>query len=232
MPFTDSLKSRRILIVEDEHVLLETIASILQGAGFVNIIKASNGQNALGIMHSAGADLAVLDVNLPDISGFELIASIRAIKEIPVIFLTARDTSSDLLNGFEKGADDYMTKPFLPEELVARVTSIMRRSYKEDTRCITLAGCSVNFDTAQVTKGGITIPLTNKERDILRALYGNANRIMTLEQLCTAVWGDNLYGYENSLMAHIRRLREKIEANPSKPVSIVTVKGIGYKLNV
>ena len=128
------------------------------------------------------------------------------------------------------GADDYMVKPFLPKELSLRIGIILRRYYKGEDPIVQLAGSQIDFDRAEVIKENEHFPLTAKEHDILLALYRNAGRIVTIDQLCEAAWGDNPYGYENSLMAHIRRIREKIEANPSKPVSLITVKGLGYKL--
>ena len=123
-----------------------------------------------------------------------------------------------------------MVKPFLPKELSLRAGIILRRCYKGENPVVQLSGSQIDFDRAEVVKGEETFPLTAKEHDILSALYRNAGRIVTIDQLCEAAWGDNPYGYENSLMAHIRRIREKIEANPSKPVSLITVKGLGYKL--
>lgn len=128
------------------------------------------------------------------------------------------------------GADDYMVKPFLPKELLLRIGIILKRCYKDEDPLIQLAGSQIDLARAEVVKNGGRLPLTAKEYDILRALCRNAGRIVTIDQLCEAAWGENPFGYENSLMAHIRRIREKIEENPSKPVSLTTVKGLGYKL--
>jgi DNA-binding response OmpR family regulator len=147
-----------------------------------------------------------------------------------VLFLTACGEDEEKLKGLGLGADDYMTKPFLPKELLLRVGIILRRYYKEENPVVQLAESQIDFDRAEVIKNGEHFPLTAKEHDILSALCRNAGRIVTIDQLCEAAWGDNPFGYENSLMAHIRRIREKIEVNPSKPVSLITVKGLGYKL--
>ena len=154
-------------------------------------------------------------------------------------FLTARGEDGDKFRGFGLGADDYMVKPFLPKELVFRIAAILRRTYKDENPLVTLKHCEIDFERAEVlrrkeceAKPGRRIPLTAKEYEILLALYRNAGRIVTIDTLCEAAWGDNPYGYENSLMAHIRRIREKIEAAPSKPESLITVKGLGYKLIV
>ena len=143
---------------------------------------------------------------------------------MPVIFLTARDEAADKLAGLGLGADDYIAKPFLPEELLLRVHSVLRRCYK-------LEGCLIDFERAEVDKAGETIPLTAMEYTLLETLARSAGKIVTLDVLCEALWGDNPFGYENSLNAHIRRIREKIESDPSKPVSLITIKGLGYKLN-
>lgn len=143
-----------------------------------------------------------------------------------------RGENEDKFRGFGLGADDYMVKPFLPKELLFRIAAILRRSYKDEDPLVKLSGCEIDLERAEVIKEGERIPLTAKEYELLGALYRNAGRIVTIDALCEAAWGDNPYGYENSLMAHIRRIREKIEKNPSKPVSLVTVKGLGYKLMI
>lgn len=149
-----------------------------------------------------------------------------------MLFLTARGEEDDKFRGFGLGADDYMVKPFLPRELLFRVNAILRRTYKEENPLVKLQNSEIDFQRAEVVKDGKRIPLTAKEHALLSALYRNAGRIVTIDALCEAAWGDNPFGYENSLMAHIRRIREKIEANPSRPVSLITVKGLGYKLLV
>ena len=123
-----------------------------------------------------------------------------------------------------------MVKPFLPKELLLRIGIILRRYYRDEDPVVNLAGSRIDFARAEVVKNGEHLPLTAKEHEILSALCRNAGRIVTIDQLCEAAWGENPFGYENSLMAHIRRIREKIEKNPSKPVSLITVKGLGYKL--
>jgi len=135
------------------------------------------------------------------------------------------------LAGLGLGADDYIAKPFLPEELLLRVHAVLRRCYKMDAPVVKLEGCLIDFERAEVDKAGETIPLTAMEYTLLETLARSAGKIVTLDVLCEALWGDNPFGYENSLNAHIRRIREKIESDPSKPVSLITIKGLGYKLN-
>lgn len=226
------IKGRRILIVDDEQELLDMVASILKEDGFENIKTARSVNEAVEAAEAFSPELAILDVMLPDGSGFDLCERLKGSADYPVLFLTARGEDSDRLHGFGLGADDYMVKPFLPKELIYRVTAILRRSYREDSPVVKLKDCLIDFSRAEVIKNGEHIPLTAKEHDLLSALCRNAGRIVTIDALCEAVWGDNPYGYENSLMAHIRRIREKIELTPSRPVSLVTVKGLGYKLIV
>lgn len=226
----DYYKNKKILIVDDEPQLLEMVSSILAQDGFTNIETASTVSQAVEKTREYQPDLAVLDVMLPDGDGFGLLEKLREFTQIPVLFLTARGEDEDRIKGLGAGADDYMVKPFLPKELTLRIGIILKRYYKEDDPLVKLAACEIDFERAQVIKDGAHIPLTAKEYEILAVLCRNAGKIVTIDSLCEAAWGDNPYGYENSLMAHIRRIREKIEKSPSKPESLITVKGLGYKL--
>ena len=228
----DFLKQKKLLLVDDEEELRDMLRFLLEDDGFTRIRTAGSAAEALDAAREWEPDLAILDVMLPDGNGFELLENMRQFTQIPVLFLTAKGEDEDRLRGLGLGADDYMVKPFLPKELVLRVGIILRRYYKEEDPLVHLRASTIDFSRALVTKGGEELSLTAKEHDILQALYRNAGRIVTIDQLCEAAWGDNPYGYENSLMAHIRRIREKIEENPSKPVSLLTVKGLGYKLIV
>lgn len=228
----DYLKDKRILLVDDEPQLLEMIGGILREAGFAHIYKATNQTEALQLCNKTTPEIAILDVMLPDGDGFTLFKKIREIADFPVLFLTAKDQPDDLFTGLGLGADDYMGKPFLPRELILRLFAILRRCYKTDNPVILLEGCRIDFDKAEVERDGEIYPLTAKEVSILMTLFKMANRVITIDAICQSVWGDNLYGYENTLMAHIRRIRSKIEQNPSSPVLLVTIKGLGYKLNV
>lgn len=226
------LKSKRILLVDDEQALLDLVVSILQNDGYQKITTAKSVSEAITLAKELQPELAILDVMLPDGNGFDLMGRLKQTADYPVLFLTARGEDEDKFRGFGLGADDYVVKPFLPKELLFRVTAILRRTYKEEKTLVALKGSEIDFSRAEVIKDGVHIPLTAKEHGLLSALYRNAGRIVTIDTLCEAAWGDNPFGYENSLMAHIRRIREKIELNPSQPVSLVTVKGLGYKLIV
>ncbi|MCM1257963.1 MAG: response regulator transcription factor [Roseburia sp.] len=224
------LKNKRILLVDDEPELLEMVVSILRAEGFLNISTAKNVKEAVAAAENLKPELAILDVMLPDGDGFSLMEQLRQSGDYPILFLTARGEDEDKFRGFGLGADDYIVKPFLPKELVFRILAILRRSYKDENPLVRLKHSEIDFASAQVVKDGQCIPLTAKEHDLLSALYRNAGRIVTIDALCEAAWGDNPFGYENTLMAHIRRIREKIEWNPSRPESLITVKGLGYKL--
>ena len=223
--------TKKILLVDDEPELRKLVIDILSDDGFSNIIDAGTVQTGLVFARQEKPDLAILDVMLPDGDGFSLMKKLRAFTNIPVIFLTAKDEAADKLAGLGLGADDYVVKPFLPQELLLRVHAVLRRCYKADSPLLELEGCTIDFSRAEVNKNGIIVALTAKEHTLLETLSRSEGRIVSTDALCEALWGDNPFGYENSLNAHIRRIREKIETDPSKPVSLITVKGLGYKLN-
>lgn len=225
------LNTKKILLVDDASGLLEMVKAILQDDGFQNIVTAANVRDGVLVSKTEKPDLAVLDIMLPDGDGFSLMQQMRQFTDIPVIFLTAKDTGTDKLAGLGLGADDYIVKPFMPEELLLRVRAVLRRCYKAEASLVHLAACTIDFSRAEVNKNGDIISLTAKEHALLETLARNGGKIVTVDALCEALWGDNPFGYENSLNAHVRRVREKIEANPSKPVSLITIKGLGYKLN-
>lgn len=225
------LHTKKILLVDDEPELRKLVIDILSDDGFTNIIDSGTVQTGLIFARQENPDLAILDVMLPDGDGFSLMKKLRAFTNIPVIFLTAKDEAADKLAGLGLGADDYVVKPFLPQELLLRVHAVLRRCYKADSPLLELEGCTIDFSRAEVNKNGIIAALTAKEHTLLETLSRSEGRIVSIDALCEALWGDNPFGYENSLNAHIRRIREKIETNPSKPVSLITVKGLGYKLN-
>lgn len=226
------LYNKKILLVDDEPDLLKLVSDILTDDGFINIVTAATVKDGISVSRNESPDLAILDVMLPDGDGFSLMRQIREFTDVPIIFLTAKDEAADKLAGLGLGADDYIVKPFLPQELLLRVYAVMRRCYKEESNIIRLDGCTIDFSRAEVNKNGETIALTAKEHTLLETLARNEGKIVTLDALCESLWGNNPFGYENSLSAHIRRVREKIEIDPSKPASLITVKGLGYKLIV
>ncbi len=226
------LYTKKILLVDDEPELRKLVTDILLDDGFMNIIEADTVQTGLNSARQGKPDLAILDVMLPDGDSFTLMKELRIFTNIPIIFLTAKDEAADKLAGLGLGADDYVVKPFLPQELLLRVHAVLRRCYKADSPLLELEGCTIDFSRAEVNKNGNIIAITAKEHTLLKTLSCSEGRIVSIDALCEALWGDNPFGYENSLNAHIRRIREKIENDPSKPVSLITIKGLGYKLNV
>lgn len=226
------LKNKRILIVDDEPDLLQMLSDILYQNGFYHIDTAKSCFDALKIVQRQPVSLFLLDVNLPDGDGFSLLEELQKFSKAPVIFLTARGEANDRIKGLGLGADDYIVKPFLPTELVLRVTAVLKRVYQISAggTAFTLSGKLIDLETALVKNGKEEVALTPKEFILIKKLWENKNRIVTNDALCMAAWGADYYGYENTLMVHIRRLRKKIEVAPSNPKHLITVKGLGYKL--
>lgn len=231
-----NIRDKKILIVDDELEIRKMIDSFLRKEGFYRIYHAENCEEALTNLRENKPDLAILDVMLPDGDGFSLLTAMRQVSSLPVLFLSARGEAEDRLLGLGLGADDYIVKPFLPRELILRVTAILKRVYTtvkpEVLPTFKLEDCIVDLEGAVASNEQGEQLLTAKEHGLLVKLYENRGRIVTSDALCRAVWGDDLYGYENTLMVHIRRLREKIETDPSNPQSLLTVRGLGYKLIV
>lgn len=224
------LHNKKLLLVDDEQDLLKMVTSFFKDAGFNTILTATSIHETIFTAKRELPDLILLDVMLPDGDGFSLMQQLRTFTNVPIIFLTAKDETVDILAGLGLGADDYISKPFMPQELLLRTYAVLRRTYKEESPLLCLNGCTIDFSRAEIHKNDKIISLTAKEHTLLETLAHNSGRIVTIDTLCEALWGDNPFGYENSLNAHIRRIREKIEINPSKPVSLITIKGLGYKL--
>lgn len=226
----------RILLVDDNKDILEMLENILARRGFLSVQTASDCRSAREMFRKYAPDLIILDIMLPDGDGFSLMREFRLISEVPVLFLSAKDEDNDKLFGLGLGADDYITKPFLPDELILRLTAILKRTYfstlrpKAEDSTLVLGNRIIHLESGTVTAEDRDITLTAKELALLKKLNENRGNIVTFDALSDAVWGENYYGYENTLMVHIRRLREKIEENPSSPIWLLTVRGLGYKL--
>ena len=218
------MMEHKILLVDDDRDLLEMLCSIFRRAGYTDLVTASSGQEALQIWREQQPALIILDVMMPGMDGFEVLREIRRTSRVPVLMLTARGEAEDRIEGLEIGADDYLPKPFLPKELLLRVGAILHRTYPEPNRKVELAASTVDLEKRT--------PLTAKELQLFEKLYENAGRIVTTGILCETICGEFWQGYESTLSTHIRHLREKVEENPSRPVSLVTAKGLGYRLNL
>lgn len=232
----NSLYEAKILLVDDHQDILEMLKNILTRRGFLSVRTSKDCGEARELFASYGPELVLLDIMLPDGDGFSLMRDFRLTSDAPVLFLSAKDEDNDRLLGLGLGADDYITKPFLPDELVLRLTAILKRTYfsrlrrePEDDR-LNLGARTVLLESGTVLTRDGEITLTAKELALLKKLYENRGNIVTFDALSDAVWGENYYGYENTLMVHIRRLREKIEKHPSSPRWLLTVRGLGCKL--
>ncbi len=219
----------RILIVDDEPALQHLVSEILTKAGYETDAALSCAQ-ALERFRAVPPDAVLLDVNLPDGDGFSLFGQLQEMRDVPVLFLSARDEDADRLRGLGLGADDYITKPFLPQELLLRLRSVLRRVYREEPDTTRLGDAEIDWGKGIVCRSGLETALTAKEFTLLKKLWEARGNIVTTDALCAALWDGPLVGYENTLMVHIRRLREKIEADPSHPQHLLTVRGLGYRL--
>ncbi len=222
----------RILVVDDEPHIVELVRYNLLQEGF-DVVTAADGGEALARARDARPDLIILDIMLPSVDGLEVCRRIRRESAVPIIMLTARDGEVERVGGLESGADDYVTKPFSPRELVARVRAILRRTAAPPAPPAAgpLRAGALVLDPAthEVTLRGRPVDLTAKEFELLRLLMSHPNRVFTRDFLLERIWGYDYYGSTRTVDMHISRLREKIEDDPVAPTYIVTVRGVGYK---
>ena len=223
-----------VLIVEDEESLADPLAFLLRKEGFEATVVA-DGPTALAEFDRAGADIVLLDLMLPGMSGTDVCKQLRAKSSVPVIMVTARDSEIDKVVGLELGADDYVTKPYSARELIARIRAVLRRGADADDSAAidgVLESGPVRMDVERhvVSVNGDLITLPLKEFDLLEYLMRNSGRVLTRGQLIDRVWGADYVGDTKTLDVHVKRLRSKIEADPANPVHLVTVRGLGYKL--
>ena len=223
----------RILVVEDEESFRDALAYMLQREGF-EVLSAETGPQALEVFERQGADLVLLDLMLPGLSGTEVCRTLRASSPVPVIMLTAKDSEIDKVVGLELGADDYVTKPYSTRELVARIRAVLRRRGEpEELLPATLEAGPVRMDVERhvVSVRGEEVSFPLKEFELLELLLRNTGRVLTRGQLIDRVWGADYVGDTKTLDVHIKRLRAKVESDPSAPVHIVTVRGLGYRFD-
>lgn len=233
----DDLKDKKILLVDDEVDILNLLEAVLIKENFTNIYKATCGYEAIEMAGKIKPDIIVLDIMLPDIDGFQVCRQLREITFVPIIFLSARDEDVDKLLGLGIGGDDYITKPFSPREVAFRIKAHFRRSeylalqsQSQENTEITFGDIVINKEKGEIRKQGKIIPLTAKEYSLLLYLAENANKILSKNKIIERVWGYDYEGYDNTLMVHIRHLRQKLEDDPANPKYIITIKGLGYKL--
>jgi DNA-binding response OmpR family regulator len=221
--------SDRILVVEDEQSIRTIIEYALRDAGFA-VVTATRGDEAIEAFDREAIDLVILDIMLPGLDGLEVCKRIRATHSTPIIMLSARGEELDKVLGLELGADDYVTKPFSPRELVSRVKANLRRARVEPDRSAPLRIGDIEIDTTArtVTRAGRELALTFSEFEILHKLAGTPRRVFTREELMNHLWDGNFFGDLRSVDVHVRHLRQKVEDDPSNPVLIRTVRGVGY----
>ncbi|GAA0092019.1 response regulator transcription factor [Paraclostridium bifermentans] len=234
-----TIKEKNILLVDDEVDILKLLSTVFKKEGFNNIYTAETGSEALDIFKNKNIDIVVLDIMLPDKEGYDVFKEIRAISQVPVLFLSAKTEEMDRLVGLALGADDYITKPFSPKEVVLRVKlnlkkNIILNSIKEEPESTKLefGPFEIDEEKIEVKKNGEPLELKAKEFKMFIYMARHLEQIISKEKFCDEVWGDDFIGYDNTIMVHIRRLREKIEDNPSKPKYIKNIKGLGYKLTL
>jgi len=221
----------RVLVVEDEQSLREPLVYLLQKEGY-DVIEAEDGTKAVAAFDEHGADLILLDLMLPGMSGNEVCRSIRQNSQVPIIMLTAKDSEIDKVVGLEIGADDYVTKPYSTRELLARMKAVLRRQVEPQAAVsgiIEAGPVRMDIERHQVSVNGQKVSMPLKEFELLELLLENVNRVLTRGQIIDRVWGSNYFGDTKTLDVHIKRIRSKIEDDPARPAHLLTVRGLGYK---
>jgi two-component system response regulator RegX3 len=222
----------RVLVVEDEPNLREPLVYLLQKEGY-EVTEAEDGNKAISEFRSSNIDLILLDLMLPGISGNEVCRIIRTESQVPIIMITAKDTEIDKVVGLEIGADDYVTKPYSTRELLARMKAVLRRGAEPnqviDSGVLKAGPVLMDIDRHTVSVNGEQIQMPLKEFELLELLIENVNRVLTRGQIIDRVWGSNYFGDTKTLDVHVKRVRSKIEEDPSRPRHLLTVRGLGYK---
>ena len=228
------MNGNKIMLVDDEPDILDLLEKALNIEGFYNITKIDNGISAVITCKEIQPDIIILDVMLPDIDGYEVCKKIREFSHCPVLFLSSKNDELDKILGLAVGGDDYVTKPFSPKEMVYRVKAGLRcaeyRQVPIQDFSIKIGELMIDTDGCRVLKNNKEIGLTAREFEILRYLAENLGRVISRERLYEIVWGEDSFGCDNTIMVHIRHLREKLEEDPATPQYIITMKGLGYKL--
>lgn len=225
------MPAKKILVIDDEKKIVDIVKAYLEKEGY-QVAVAYDGKSALDLTKTHSPDLVVLDLMLPEVSGWDVCRELRKNSNIPIIMLTARDEVPDRIVGLELGADDYVTKPFSPNELVSRVRAVLRRSESKATpkAVLTVADLTIDVEKRQVHRDNEAIDLTPMEFDLLKVMAENPGRVYSRMQLLDMTQGEAYEGYERTVDSHIKNLRKKIEPDPNTPKYITTVYGVGYKL--
>ena len=221
----------RVLTVEDDELIRASVKLALEDEGWI-VDEAPTGEDAIAIFQSTPADVVLIDIMLPGIDGFELCRTIRKLSDVPIVMVTARVDTHDVVAGLEAGADDYLTKPFAPKELSARIRALLRRvrpSAPGHSKLV-FGNLEIIPDEGKVTLGGKDVPLTKTEFRLLCELAHDPNGVFSREVLLDKVWGHGYFGDGRLVDVHIRRLRMKVEVDPAEPTHVVTVRGLGYRL--
>lgn len=228
------MNEHTVLIVDDEKEIATLLERVLHKEGITDTVTAGSVAEGLAQFQAHHPSIILLDIMLPDGEGYELCKKVREVSNVPILFMSAKDDEVDKLLGLAIGGDDYITKPFSPKEVAYRVKAHLRRlGYTENVQQAPIQVGPFTMDTSftALAKNGVPIELTAKETGLMAMFMQHPNQILSKETLFERVWGEQFFGSDNTMMVHIRRLREKIEDDPSKPTYIVTVKGLGYKLN-
>lgn len=228
------LETEKILLVDDEKDILDLLETTLIKEGFKEIYKSLSGYESIELCKKIDPDIIVLDIMLPDIDGFQVCQSLRKITLCPILFLSAKNDDIDKLLGLSLGGDDYITKPFSPKEVAYRIKAQLRRKAYLNTienNIIEFGQIAINEGKKEVLKNGQVLSLTAKEYQLLLYLAKYPNYILSKKTLYEAIWEEPYFGDDNTIMVHIRKIREKIEDIPSSPKYLLTIKGLGYKLN-
>ena len=222
--------NKKVLVVDDEKKIVDIVTAYLEKDGY-KVISAYDGKTAVDMARNRAPDIIILDLMLPEISGWDVCRILRAESSVPIIMLTARDEDTDKIVGLELGADDYVVKPFNPKELIARIRAVLRRGSRADIekRVIEIGDLSIDMEKYEVRRGGRLIALTRTEFELLSVLAESPGRVYSRLQLLDKVQGEAYEGYERTIDSHIKNLRKKVEIDPDNPTYVSTVRGIGYK---
>ncbi|GEB34507.1 MULTISPECIES: response regulator transcription factor [Brevibacillus] len=231
------MSGKKVLIIDDEEDILKLIQTVLKKEGIEHVWTSTTAKDGLAQFQEKKPDLVLLDIMLPDGEGYEVCKQIRGFSKVPILFISAKTEEIDKILGFAIGGDDYITKPFSPKELAYRVKAQLRRAdyavvepVVEEDPVLKAGPFELDPQKAELLKNGSPIDLKPKELGLMKVFLANANKVISKEKLYDTVWGEDFIGIDNTVMVHIRRLREKIEDQPSSPEYLITVKGLGYKL--